>query len=257
MKKPRPGSVLKYSFQDLPKTLHARFHKKRYAPRMYVSIPENYSSSEEYTCAVFLGGGTGFANEGAARRISGGRDMIGVSLPLFKRDLDPEEIHGGIYIQAYDDYPVISRCYRTMLKKLFSEIPNIRKGEGAIGGFSNGGHTTALLLSAVDPFIIKNFRSFFLVDGGFRVSSLHKTAVKKKRILTMIGGRRKKKWRRKWIEMHDMIWGHASHDPGMDVTCIKMKNTEHAFPREYNQTVKNWILEGSESQVASDKGRKS
>ena len=247
-KRLKPGATLEFRFPDLPPTLWARTHRRRRAARMLVCLPRDYRPDRQFPMVVFLGGGDGAAGTRAdadyVRKVVGNRGFIGVSLPLFKKDLDRTEKYGGILLSAFDDYPLIARCYRRMLGELLAAVPNIAPGAGAIGGFSNGGHTTALLLSAVDPFILKHFRSFFLLDGGFFIASLHKSVIGRKRILHLVGGSRRKAWRRWLLAFLDGACG-AARKAGRDVTLLKMPNVEHAFPDEYIGALRKWLRQGT------------
>jgi predicted esterase len=49
-----------------------------------------------------------------------------------------------------DDFETVSRAYRVMLQELFDTVPYIAPERSALGGFSNGAHTTALLLAGQD-----------------------------------------------------------------------------------------------------------
>ena len=91
------------------------------------------------------------------------RDFICVSLPLFKRAYDKKD--GGRV--SMEDFETVSRAYRTMLQKLYDAVPNTTPERSALGGFSNGAHTVAVLLAGQDEFILSHFRAFYFVDGGF------------------------------------------------------------------------------------------
>jgi hypothetical protein len=239
------GAILQFDFPKLPETLFAMCQQEnKPVARMQVSLPTNYNLDKSFPIMVFLHGGAGtqgtICDAEYVRCIVGDKDIIGVSLPLFKKETDPQEVHGGILIQAYDDYPIISKCYQVMLTQLFSVVPNIAHGQGTIGGFSNGGHTTALLLSAVDPFIIEHFNNFYLIDGGIIITSGHKTAIKNKNFLIMVGGSRKEKERRMMLNFVENGYRHSKK---MGVSCklVKMPGVEHAFPDEYISTLQKWV----------------
>jgi hypothetical protein len=240
----RAGATIEFRFPELPQTLWSRVHRKRNVTKMLVCLPENYEPGRKFPLFVYLNGGEG--SSGAKvhatqiRKVSGTRDLIAVSLPLFKKELDPNEFLGGILISAFDDYPIISRCYRKMLSKLFETIPNIASGEGAFGGFSNGGHTTSILLSALDPFILRHFRHYFFVDGGTFLTSLHKNHLRNKRILYLVGGSRRKEWRRHWIDGLKSIC-YSGRLRKLDITYFPMPGVEHAFPEAHMPTLRAWV----------------
>ncbi len=61
---------------------------------------------------------------------------------------------------SMDDFDTISQAYRAMFTKLFEAVPNLKPERSALGGFSNGGHTTGVLLAGQDEFILDHFRLF-------------------------------------------------------------------------------------------------
>jgi len=240
----KPRTTLRFVFPDLPKTLFEKRRKRRAPAALAASLPENYTPNGSFPLFVYVEGGCGASvtrkDLAYARKLAGPRDFIAVALPLFKKDLDPEEAHHGLLIQAHDDYPLISRCYRTMLRKLFATVPNIAHEHSCLGGFSNGAHTTALLLSAVDPFALRHFTGFYFLDGGFHITSFHKTAVRGKRFLYMPGGRRKKKDRRLLLDSLAARCARAVRT-GVNVTLHPMPNTEHAFPDRHIPDLQAWV----------------
>lgn len=82
---------------------------------------------------------------------------ISVSLPLFQRVFDPKEQAAGMAISV-DDFETLRCAYRVMLSRLMQTVPGIVPERSALGGFSNGGHATALLLAGKDEFTLENFR---------------------------------------------------------------------------------------------------
>ena len=126
---------------------------------------------------------------------------------------------------------------KAMLARLDELVPNIDPARQVLGGFSNGAHTTALLVSAVDPFILKHFSGFFLLDGGLHIASFHKTAVREKRFIYFVGGRRRRNWRRRMLDALD-----AMHGTGRtrNVTIVKMPGVEHHFPDAYIPQLRSW-----------------
>ncbi|MEK6794424.1 MAG: hypothetical protein AABZ39_06585 [Spirochaetota bacterium] len=256
-----PGTTVRYEFPRLPKTLHALTANTDIPACMQVCLPANYTTSGVFPILVFIQGGTGAYGDTKdadhVRRIAGDDGIIGVSLPLFKKEVDPKEVHAGIMIEAYDDYPIISESYRVMLTRLFKAIPNIDHGKGSIGGFSNGGHTTALLLSAVDPFILKHFSNYFMVDGGNYLASMHKTIMKEKNILYLIGGDREESDRRTMLQHIEDDCAEAK-GYGVNITLITMPGVGHAFPEKYFSTLRDWVrsmLAKGQTGGMSDDGR--
>lgn len=214
---------------------------------MTAKLPWNYSRHGEFPLLVHLSGGSGSPGTRGRiahiRKLTGGRDFIAVTLPLFKKAVDPDEVADGLLLGAYDDYPLIFRCYRKMLKELMAAVPNISAANSCLGGFANGAHTTALLVSGVGRFILRHFGSFYLLEGGFRIASFHKRAVRSKRFLYMVGGSRRKKMRRTLLQVMDSMETLVKGMP-LDVTIVKMPGVEHAFPEEHIPLLHRWLCEG-------------
>jgi hypothetical protein len=140
-----------------------------------------------------------------------------------------------------------------MLTALFEAVPNIDPERSVFGGLSNGAHTTALLLSAVDPFILRHFSGFFLLEGGWEIASLHKTAVRSKRIIRFVGGSRRRKWRRAMLDRLDAAKAMAmGRHPAF--TVVKMPGVEHDFPGEYVPQLRQW-MNGSDAPRGGASGR--
>lgn len=238
----RPGAVLEFTFDDLPDTLHGMYCRKRVIPRLVAHLPRNYKRSGRYPLLVYLWGWDGGAADKKAlayvRKLTSERDFIAVNMPLFKKALDPTEIHNGVLVQAFDDYPIISRCYRKMLSALLRAVPNIDPDRSVIGGLSNGAHTTALLLSAVDPFILNHFSGFFLLEGGWDIASLHKQVVRSKRIIKFVGGNRRRTFRRAMLDRLDAAM-KVRWPPTF--TVVKMPGVEHDFPDAYIPRLREWM----------------
>lgn len=238
------GRVIEFAFPQLPATLHAK-HTGRKAPAMMaIHLPRDYTTRATFPLLAYLDGGHGAPGnrKGLAkvRKITADRGLIAVSLPLFKRDLDPEEIYGGLLIGAHDDYPMIARCYRTMLKELTRAVPNIAFERSAFGGFSNGAHTAALLLSALHRTVLRCFRSFYLIEGGSRVASFHKTALRGRRFLFMVGALRGDRRRQAWLRTLRGACDLARAS-GLDVTLRRMPKVRHGFPETHMPLVRRWV----------------
>jgi hypothetical protein len=244
----RPGAVLEFRFPGLPRTLHAVRRGKRRAPGMVAHLPEGYCRSRRFPVLVYIEGGCGEPADRACLekplRIAAGLGYVTVALPLFKSGLDPREIHKGLLIGAYDDYPLMARCYRVMLRKLEAAVPNLDFPRSAFGGFSNGAHATALLLSAVDPFILARFRDFYLVEGGLRLSSLHKAALARKRFLVMVGARPGDAGHRAFLESARLLRLSARR-LGRDLALRRMPGVGHAFPDGAVPLLRAWLRAGA------------
>jgi len=250
----KAGDVLEFVFDELPNTYHGKYLGKTVSPRLLASLPQNYTEEDIFPVLVHLTGGTGgeVTRERLdyVRILTADTDFIAVSMPMFKNEIDPEEVFSGQLLGAYDDYPLISQCYQKMLQTLFDAVPNIDPKRSALGGFSNGAHTAALLVGAVDPFILKHFSNFYLLDGGFHIPSFHKTAVREKRFIYFVGGSRKGALRPHLLDRLDATVG-----PGWapNVTVVKMPDVEHAFPTQYIPQLRSWLTQTEEVEQGTPK----
>ena len=239
----RAGQLLDLQFPELPNTLCGMVRGKRIQPRLLASLPGNYTPGARFPLLVYLKGSDGGAvtehDISYVRRLTADEGFVAVTMPLFKKSLDAAEIFKGVMIGAYDDYPLIARCYRTMLKALFHAVPNLDRQRSVMGGLSNGAHTTALLLSCVDSFVLKHFAGFFLLEGGWHIASHHKVAIQRKRIIYFLGGCRRRKVRRCLLDRMN-----ASHAMGRTphVNIVTMPGVEHDFPEQYIPRLREWIL---------------
>jgi predicted esterase len=182
---------------------------------------------------VFLNGNDGGRGDTLPldRKTVGSNDFICANLPLFKRTFDKTD--GGLV--TVDDFETVSRAYRAMLQKLFDTVPNITPERSALGGFSNGAHTTALLLAGHDDFILRHFRAFYFVEGGspLAANALHRAALKHCRFLFMRGDQADEYLSRA-LEL-------GARERGLDFTFITMRETGHEFPLEYQRLLGLWI----------------
>lgn len=241
----RPGAVLEFRFPELPSTLHEMRRRAGRAPAMVARLPASYDRRRRFPLLVYLEGGCGAAatrrDLARPRRLAAGTDYVVAALPLFKRELDPREIHGGLLLGAGDDRPLLARCYRTMLGALLRAVPNLDFARSALGGFSNGAHAAALLLSAMDRFVLRHFRDFYLIEGGARLGSLHKAALAGKRVLLVVGAEASDPGRRAFLSMAAAL-RTLGRRAGRDVTLLRMAGVGHAFPESAEPLVRDWLL---------------
>ena len=239
----KQGRTLEFTFPEMPETLHAKYTGKRIPAQMVAALPRNYNARRLFPLLVYLNGGAGESGKAMIkyiRKISGDRDFIAVSLPLFKKRLDREEMCNGLMI-CREDYALISRCYRRMLKELFREIPNVMPGNGSLGGISNGAHTTAVLLSHTDRFILSHFRNFFFLEGGWELCALQKRALHDKNYLYFIGGKNPG-IRRSIPKIVKLIQAGAQFSD-INLSVRTMPGVGHAFPDEYIGELTDWLRE--------------
>jgi hypothetical protein len=238
-----PGKVaeIEFSEESLPKTLYSIVSGQDVAPSMTICLPDDYKPDKSYPLLVYLRGRDGGINGNIdiAQEIAGDNGWIVASLPLFKKSIDKDEIYGGIVV-SFDDYPVISKAYSTMLGKLFELVPNVDHDKSAFVGFSNGAYTIAILVSCQDEFVLKNFKNFGLIDSGYwYLNGLHKNALNNSRFLLLVGDQRSPE-RDIIIRQAQMIMD-ASKWVKAEVKLHFMKDTGHQFPFKYKQLVGKWL----------------
>jgi hypothetical protein len=133
-----------------------------------------------------------------------------------------------------------------MLQQLLDAVPNIDRERSAVGGFSNGAHATAALLTGPDTFVAEHFTSFYLIDGGMSLimnpAALSSPALQKARFLVLRGD-----------PLKDEPAGRALAEPlflaierragelTLDFTSLVMRGYGHAEPPEYRKLVGNWV----------------
>jgi hypothetical protein len=163
-----PGQEIQLAFPKLPRTLRAVNAPEASGPTsITVRLPDNYSKDRAFPLFVFLHGGQGSLGSevGLPMDIVGKNDYVLATFPLFKKEINPAEQWGGIGID-FLDLPTLSDAYKTVLDRIRKTIPNLDAQTSVLGGFSNGANALSVLLSALDPTMLKSFRRFFFIDGG-------------------------------------------------------------------------------------------
>ena len=239
------GQTNEIVFPDIGPTLLTLATGKESPTKLLYRLPDNFSPEKKYPVFVFLAGGTGGGMEkgglGRAVAITDGKDYIAVTLPLFRKTeaLDEKELFGGLLI-GVDDFPVISEAYGTMLTTFFTTVPQARKTGNIMGGFSNGAHTTAFLVSGQDEVVLKHFQHFILADGGIWMSSLQRLRMKECTFLGLYGDT-DTYWTRPVIMQQFKNMKLTADAVGVDFELIVMKGQGHKFPAEYNEQVWDWM----------------
>jgi len=235
------NAILRFEFPDLPDTLATMDSGEKQPARLTAQLPENYSRDGKSPLCIYLDGGDGGRGDkqGIARAIVGSRDFVCVNLPLFKRAYNTNDSA----LVSVDDYQTVSHAYRVMLQKLFNTVPNSTPARSAFGGFSNGAHTTALLVAGQDEFILHHFQAFYMVEGGapLAANALQKHSLKQYRFLFLHGD---------YTDNTPGIegWGFINHAierfadaEKLNFTTILMPKTGHAFPPKYMAVAGQWI----------------
>lgn len=238
----KPNGVLRLEFPDLPDTL-ATMVTGEYQPAILsAQLPVNYSSEEEFPLFVFFTPYGRGEHEQFSRDVIGANDFICVHLPTFKNSYDQSEPWKGI-IMTMSDYPVMSEACRVMLRRLFDLIPNIDIERSALGGFSNGGYATAILLAGHDEHILDNFRSFFFLEGNAPLIAnvLHKPKMKRNRYLSMRGDHLDGDPVANSRAHIDLALKYESQEHKLDFTFVTMKGAGHEVPDNYAMKVGAWV----------------
>lgn len=240
-----PGKTYDLVFPEIGPTLFTLATGEERVANLLYRLPDNFSPEKKYPVFVFLTGGAGGGMEkkglGRAVSITGGKDFITATLPLFRRggELEKEELFGGLLIGG-DDYPVISKAYHTMLNQFFETVPNAQRTGNFMGGFSNGAHTTAFLVSGQDETVLKHFQHFILADGGIWMSSLQRHRMKDCTFLGLYGDT-DKYWTRPVIMQQFQTIKMTADALDVSFELIVMKGVGHQFPPEYDDEVLGWM----------------
>lgn len=237
-----PCATLSFEFPNLPRTLASMVTGEDRPVRMSATLPRNYSAEGKFPLLVFLlPYGRGEVHT-PTRELIGGDDFICVHLPTFKRVYDSSEPCRGILV-TLDDFETVSNAVRTMLQELFAIVPNIAPERSAMGGFSNGGLTTALLLAGQDDFVLRHFQSFVFVEGADLLAAnvLHKQAMKGKRFLVLRGDDFNGAAVREACFLLDRALALFAQEYQLDLTFVAMNGAKHEFPDHYAAQVGRWI----------------
>jgi hypothetical protein len=242
----RPGATIKIPFGliEVPPSLYSVMSGMAIPPSLTVHLPDDYVPTHRYPLLVYVPGNDGGpgGNISNAQTIAGPKGWIVASLPLFKTTVDRGEPGGGVIV-SFEDYPTLSRAYRTMLGRLFDRVPNIDRENSAMVGFSNGAITIGVLVSNHDEFILSHFKSFCLVDHGmFHLTDLHKSDAKDGRYLILVGDQedlgRELKLRQGRL-LQD-VWQMVE----VDLSYRVLKDTGHEFGEPQMAIVGEWLGDG-------------
>jgi len=249
----KPGAKIQFTFPDLPPTLYAQARTNAAPAMLTALLPDNYAPEGRWPLFVFLAGGIGSKGDDAsmARKLIGPRDFIAVSMPLFQRVFDPKQFLGGVAITV-DDFEALRSAYRTMLGKLIKAVPGIVAERSTLGGSSNGGHATALLIAGGDEFTLEHFRQFYFVDGGamflapfgFIAPALEKCRMLLLRadqphLVTYRSGLPAWNARASLDKIFDAVTDTA-RARGLDWTQVVMRGRKHGFEPEFHVVVGQW-----------------
>lgn len=232
-------------FPSLAPTLYTLATGEDQVPKLLYRLPDNFAAEKMFPVFVFLAGGNGGGMKGGglnrAVGITGGNDYIAVTLPLFRRAdaLDQGELFGGLLI-GVDDFPTVSKAYGRMLSGFFEAVPNAKKSGNFMGGFSNGAHTTGLLVSGGDETVLRHFQHFIFVDGGIWFSGLQRQRLKSCSFLGLYGDSGDSPTRPIIMRQFETMKMTAdAWDRRFDL--VVMEGVGHKFPSEYDDEILEWM----------------
>jgi predicted peptidase len=225
-----PGSTVTVQFPEMPPTFCAVHQKKDMKAQMTIFLPMNYEPGKRFPLLIFLNGGDGGTGSelGVARSLCQGKDLVCVSMPLFKKG-DPSA--PGAYVMNSEDGRYMWPFFKTMLAKLDEVVPNLDPAHRVLGGFSNGAHATAALLDASDGEIARRFCAFLFVEGGGRLQ--HYDLLKGKPFL-MVSSNAKSQPRAQQI-------CDAAKAAGAKAAIIVEDVGKHDFPVSAYPAVRQWL----------------
>jgi predicted esterase len=237
-----PNGMLSFEFPELPDTLATMLTGERQAPRFTATLPENYSPSGKFPLFVFLLPYGRGEPHSPTREVIGPSDFICVHLPVFKRTVDRNEPWRGLLV-SMEDFETLSCAFRVMLGELFAAVSNIDPERSAIGGFSNGGYATAVLLAGQDDFILHHFRSFFFVEGNAPLAAnvLHKPSMKRNRYLVMRGDKLAGDPVHEARVHIDRALEYQAKEHSLDFTFAVMHGAAHELPDDYAAQIGRWV----------------
>jgi len=240
-----PGVLLTIEFPNVPDTLATLETGRRKPACLMAQLPANYSPAGKFPLFVFLNGGNGGRGDNLPLgwETVGSNDFICVNLPLFRR----APLDTNFWI-AMPDFETVSRAYGAMLGKLIDTVPNVTPERSAFGGFSNGAHTTGVLLAGRDDFILSHFRAFYLLEGGFGPLAAHvlgSCTMKPSRFLIMRGDRTPDDPKLlpyfKAFDHLAQALEYSAQDEQLDFEYMVMKGYGHELPRKYRALLGQWV----------------
>ena len=231
----KPGSLFTVKFPDMPPSLCDLENKQPADVTMSVFLPQNYDPQRKHPLLIFLNGGDGgkATNPGVARALTQEQDFVCVTLPLFKRSLDPADPANvaPLIIVREPDGRYVWPLYKTMLAKLDALVPNIDPAHRILGGFSNGAHATAALLDGSDGEVAQRFSAFLCVEGAGKLQ--HYELLKDKPFL-MVSSNAKSQPRAQQI-------CDAAKAAGAKATLVFVDVGKHDFPVSSYPQVREWL----------------
>jgi predicted peptidase len=242
----KPGVVSTLDFPELPPTLFAMRMATNVAAGLQIRLPDNYTRDRQFPLFVYIHGSHGAASGyfNWTTNVVGASDWVIVTLPLFKKTLDAKEPYQGLKV-SFDDYAVIRDSYRVMLERVRKWVPNLDPARSGVCGFSNGGHSLAILLTNQDPLIPEYFKSVVFVEGGQSLADLHKPYFKSLRFLMVMGARnadpsKPDSGSSRSLRQSELLEQTAVENK-VEFMRIVMEGVGHHFGEAYQPIVGKWL----------------
>jgi hypothetical protein len=237
----KQDTVLTLEFPKLPPTMYNMVFGKNPVPMASIYLPVDYSIDRKFPVLLWIDGGMGSAGDGARSLAEtfGNQGFILINLPQFMKKLEPLLPDSSNYWQRLmlyykPDNEIIWSSYKTILDSIWTVIPNIDKANSFMGGFSNGGHTAAILLNRPKAEITRFFNKFIFVEGGMGLEDYK--VLKGKNVIYMQGSKSPD-----WVRP---MYQNAK-DEGALASFVLMEGFGHEFPDSYKEVLKKWLLENT------------
>lgn len=232
-----PDSVYTYTFPQLSLPLASVIRESGKPTSLSFYLPVNYSPDKLFPMVLYIAGGdAGYGNNaGRGKSFFDTASVITVDLPIYKMKVEPLLPDSSNYYHRMmilkEDSEIIWENYRFLLDTLFELIPNIDRKNTFMGGFSNGAHTTAILINRPETEITKYFTHFYFIEGGPFLENF--SSLKDCDLLFLQGGLNERDWLRTPFE--------KATSAGINAKFIKMEGFGHIFPTEYHKVLLDWI----------------
>lgn len=238
----KANSYYTISFSNLPTTSYAAATNRNTTPQISIFVPFNYSANKKMPVILWLDGGDGGAGDHVShiKDIVGSSDFILLNFPLFKTNYEKLEKDSSNYWTRLriknSDSTIISKAYKIMLDSVHSFLPNIDVQNSFMGGFSNGAHTTAVLLNSNPNWLKTNFKNFFFIEGGEGLSDY--SILRNLNVMYIQAGN---KLETNWVKDFYL----KAKKKGANASFIAMKTKKHEFPVSSYYLLRDWIVQHS------------
>lgn len=240
-----PGTAYIVEMPDLPPTLHSEKHGLDQAPAFTFELPKDYDPDIPVPLVLYLPGGTGGTGReqdlSVVRRRFGayGSDAVIMQAPLFRRDFTPDNAPAGGVMLTCADAETLGHALGAMVDRLHARLPNIDFQQSWIGGFSNGAHATALLLTHQDKRVLPYFTYIYLLEGGpSHLGDMFSPTYKDKHVLLLVG-------ERSYGERTDLLDSLMVSAGRHDLSFVRkmMWDTGHDVPPKAWAALRDWRAE--------------